>query len=352
MRFGPIEYFQGMRTPNVVPSTLPVLHRWMSRMVVLVFLSGLAPDAEADPSDSKANRPSTCDWSYSATLGLSNDNLPAPSLFVPPDRLDPRSSSFADDDGRTFGIVFEQAVTNEGRGLQLLTSSWYEMLTQDGAQEDPSRDLRADVLNNIVQANLRFDMGSGWSLFVGMGLGVQTVGDLNGIALQSWWHIDGGFGGRPLGWGLQDDYGDMRGSVTIPAVSQGLRIGKRFGDDDGWHARVSVGSSALIAAGRTGMSFGQVDFSGRVGHPRGADFWAGVLVSGGYANDRYLSFAPIEPAALGYEIGISLNLLHKLRVPVSPFITIQSNESGLADTIFTGGFIIGCGPLPWLRPPR
>ncbi len=36
---------------------LPLLHRCMPLVIVLVFLGGLAPDAQADPA-SKANRPS------------------------------------------------------------------------------------------------------------------------------------------------------------------------------------------------------------------------------------------------------------------------------------------------------
>jgi hypothetical protein len=245
-----------------------------------------------------------------------------------------------------------QALTNERRGLQLLTSTWYEMLTQDGAQENPSRDRRADMLNNVLQVNQRLQIGLGWNLFVGMGVGVQTVGDLNGIALQSWWHREGGFGGRWLGYGLQDDYGNTAGSTTMPALSQGVRLGKLVGDDDGWQGRVSLGYSALIALGRTGMSFGQVDFSGRIGHRRVADLWAGVLISGGKTHDGYLSFAPIAHGALGYEIGISFNFLHKIRVPISPFITVQSNGSGLADTTFSTGFIVGPGPWRWVGPPR
>jgi len=343
-----------MRPSSVVSSSLPGLCRWVLRLVVLVLLGGWgwSPDVRAEPLDSKPSRPPTSGWSYSIDVGLSNDNMPAPSAFAPADRLDPRSSSFADDDGRTFGIVLEAAVTNEARGMQFVLSSWYEMLTQDGAQEDPSRDLRADVLNNVLQLDQRFDLAMGWSLFLGTGVGAQTVGDLNGIALQSWWHTEGGFGGRLLGMGLQDDYGDMRGSVTSPVLSQGIRLGRLVGDEDGWHARVSAGASALVALMRTGMSFGQVDLRGRVGHPRGAALWGSVLLSGGGANGPYLSFAPFARGELGYEIGISLNLLHALCIPVSPSVTIQSNGGGLADTIYTIGFIIGRGSLPWVRPPR
>ncbi|HRI70485.1 MAG TPA: hypothetical protein PK156_39910 [Polyangium sp.] len=325
--------------PNLSTSLRPP-----SPISAFLMLGALASDAHAEPPKSG--------WSYVAMAGLSNDNLLAPSLFAPTDRLDPSSSSYADDDGRTFGIVFEQALTNERRGLQFITSSWYEMLTQDGSQEDPSRDLRADMLNNIFQVNQRFDLDLGLSLFVGMGLGVQTVGDLDGIRLQSWWHREGGFGGRWLGYGLQDDYGQMQGSVSAPAASQGVRLGKQFGEDAGWHERVSLGYSALVALGGSGMSFGQVDVMGRVGHPKWVDVWAGVLISGGRANDGYLSFAPITHGALGYELGISLNFLHNLHIPVSPCVMIQSNGSGLADTTFTSAFVFGRGSWPWLRPPR
>ena len=117
---------------------------------------------------------------------MCDDNVFTPFVFAPQDRIDPRSSYYADDDGRTMGLVFEQVLTNERRGLQFLTSSWYEMLTQDGAQEDWRRNRRADVLNTIFQANQRSDLGLGLMLYVGLGLGVQTVGDLNGVALQSW----------------------------------------------------------------------------------------------------------------------------------------------------------------------
>lgn len=324
----------------------------MRRLGVLVVLFGLAPDARAEPSHPASNPSARLGWSYQATLGLSNDNLPAPRLFAPADRLDPSSSSYADDDGRTFGIVFEQVLTNERRGLQFVASSWYEMLTQDGAQEDPSRDLRADVLNNILQVNQRFDLDLGWNLIVGLGVGVQTVGDLDGLALQSWWHREGGFGGRWLGYGLQDDYGDMRGSRTIPAASLGSRLGKQFGEQDGWNARVSLGYAVLLAMGSIGMSVGQVDLSARAGHPRVANGWARMFTSGGKTDGEYLRFAPIAHGAWGYEIGLSLNLLHRLRVPVSPFTAIQSNGSGLADTTFTFGFIVGRGPSAWLGPPR
>ena len=295
---------------------------------------------------------SASSWRYSANLGLANDNFPAADIFVPADRLDPHWPSLADDDGRTMGAVFEQALTNERQGLQIITSSWYEMLTQDGAQERPSRDRRADLLNNILQVNQRFDLGSGWSLFAGLGAGVQTVGDLNGIKLQAWWHRDGGFGGRWLGYGLQDDYGGMRGSVTLPAASLGVRLGNGVGDEERWHVRGSVGYTALVVMGRTGMSVGQADLSGRAGHGKIANVWASIFLSGGSTNDDYLSFAPIEHGAFGYDVGLSLNLLRYLSVPICPYVTVQSNGSGLGDSTYTIGFLIGNGSSPWLRPPR
>lgn len=324
----------------------------LSGMLGFLIVCGFSPDAQADPVPAKPVAPKTCDWSYSAFLGFSNDNLLLPSVFAPKDRIDPGSPYYADDDGRTMGLVFEQVLTNERRGLQFLTSSWYEMLTQDGAQEDWRRNRRADVLNNILQANQRFDLGSGLSLYVGLGLGVQTVGDLNGVALQSWWHTEAGFGGRPLGWGLQNNYGDIQGSQTAPAMSQGARLGKLFGAEDKWHARVSLDYSVLVAMSRIGMSYGQVGLRGRVRHPQWADFFGGLFISGGSASDQYLSFAPIDPGALGYEVGFSLNMLHKVRVPVALSFMIQSNGSGLADTTFTLGFLFARGPLAWLGPPR
>ncbi len=335
------------KPPRMSPNPRPI-----PLLIASVFLVGLAPNAYAEPSRTPPERPSKANWSYMANLGFSNDNLPGPQWFAPADRLDPRSAAYADDDGRTFGLVFEHALTNERRGLQFVVSSWYEMLTQDGAQEDVSRDRRADVLNNIVQVNQRFDLGSGFSAFVGMGVGVQTVGDLGGIRLQSWWHREGGFGGRLLDEGLQNDYGDMRGSVTVPAMSPGVRLGKRFGREDGWNARAALGFSALVAMGGSGLSFALVDLNARAGHPNVADVWAGVFLSGGNTNDDYLRFAPIGHGALGYEIGLALHPLHNLHVPVSPYITIQSNGSGLADTTFTVGFLICRGAWPWLRPPR
>lgn len=317
------------------------------------MLGAWTSEAQAEPSPVRPASSSPSGWSYFlANLGLSNDNLPAPSVFAPQDRLDPRSSSYADDDGRTYGAVFELAFTNERRGLQIISSNWYEMLTQDGAQENPSKDLRADVLNNILQVNQRFDLGMGWSLFAGMGAGLQTVGNLNGIKLQAWWHKEGGFGGRWLGYGLQDDYGDMHGSVSMPALSPGCRFGKQFGWENGWHARGSFGYSALLTMGKTGMSMAQVDLAVRGGHPKIVDAWAGVFISGGNTNDDYLSFAPIAHGAVGYEIGLALNMLHSIRIPLSPYITIQSNGSGLADTTFTIGLLLGRGAWPWLRPPR
>lgn len=344
-----IEYLQTTMTHHA-PSPRP--HRWLPHFAALAAIGGFTLDAQADSSPPKSNHSSSCDWSYIATLGFSNDNLLPPGLFVPTDRLDPRSSSYADDDGRTFGLVFEQAFTNKRTGLQFVTSTWYEMLTQDGAQENWSRDLRADVLNNIVQANQRFDLGLGWNVFIGMGVGIQTVGDLDGLSVQTWWHENAGFGGRLLGEGLQDDYGNMQGSVTMPALSQGVRLGKLFGAENSWHARVALDFNAFMALGRTGMSFGRVNLGGRTSHPKVADLWAGGFISGANTNDRYLDFAPIAHGVLGYEIGASLNLLHKLRVPVSPFLTIQSNGSGLADTTFMVGFLVGRGALPWLGPPR
>jgi hypothetical protein len=327
-------------------------HLWLWRWLAVGVFAAFVPDARADPAPAKVVRSQPCVWSYSATLGFSNDNLLAPSVFAPKDRIDPGSPYFADDDGRTFGLVFEQVLTNERRGLQFLTSSWYEMLTQDGAQEDPRRNLRADMLNNIVQANQRFDLGWGLQLTLGLGVGVQTVGDLNGIALQSWWHTDGGFGGRPLGWGLQDNYGDMQGSRTVPAISQGVRLGKLFGPKDNWHATLALDYSLLMALGGIGMSFGQAGLRGRAGHAQVVQVWAGVFTSGGTTNNGYLRFAPIAQGLLGYEIGLSLDMLRKVRVPVSTTVSIQSNGSGFADTTFTIGFILGSGALAWVRPPR
>jgi len=333
-----------MTAPSIVPPNPPAFQCCLPPVIALVLL--LARDAEA------SDRTSPPSWRYSANFGLSNDNFPAAQIFVPAERLDPYAPSLADDDGRTMGAVFEQALTNERQGLQIITSTWYEMLTQDGAQEKPWQDRRADVLNNILQVNGRFDLGRGWSVFAGIGAGLQTVGNLNGRALQQWRYREGGFGGRQLGHGLQDDYGEMRGSMTLPAASIGVRLGKRAGDDERWHVLGSGGYSALIAMGRTGMSVGQLDLSGRAGHGKIADLWASVFLSGGYINDNYLSFAPIEHGAFGYDVGVSLNLLRNFRVPICPYVTVQSNGSGLADTTYTIGFMIGHVTLVWLRPPR
>lgn len=338
-----------MLKPNVRLRKMHATSLAWACWVITAFVT-FGADAKADPAPAKSTSPKTCAWSYSATLGFSNDNLLAPTVFAPKDRIDPDDSFFADDDGRTFGLVFEQVLTNERRGLQFLTSSWYEMLTQDGAQEEPWRNLRADVLNTIFQVNQRFDVGFGLNLYLGFGLGVQTTGDLNGIALQSWWHTDGGFGGRPLGLGLQNNYGDIQGSRTVPAITQAMRLGKLFGPKDKWHASLSADYSILLALGGIGMSFGQVGIRGRAGHPHIVQVWAALFTSGGTTNNGYLRFAPIAQWMLGYEIGLSLDMLRKVRVPVSTTVSIQSNGSGLADTTFTIGFVLGPGSQAWIGP--
>ena len=307
-------------------------------------------DPKAKPDEKPKAKPRHR-FGYSSSIGLGNDNLPF-SQIVPQGRRDPRSPQYADDDGRTFNASFDQAFTDEERGLQLTTSSAYEMLTQDGSQEDPSRNLRADVLNNIVQINRRVELSSGLAFYYGAGVGTQTVGDLNGVGLQNWFHTSGGMGGRLLGRGLQDNYGGMRGSATSPAFSLGVRLDAATRNQGGWNAGVSMSATALAGTGAHGMSAAQLGVGAHVGKDDVADLSASAFVSGGQANGDYLRFAPLAHAAVGYEVALHINLLKKLGVPVRPYVMLQSNGGGFADTTYTIGFVIGGGALSWLKPPR
>jgi hypothetical protein len=330
----------------------PAAPEQLQQIALLNLQRMLEEDGDKDKPKPKPKPKPKDGWSYSSDLGLANDNLPLVGL-VPQNRRDPyEPSKYADDDGRTMGLAFEQSFTNEQRGLQVSTFSQYEMITQDGAMEDPTRNRRADLLNNIVQLNKRYELGGGVTFFAGLGAGAQTVGNLNGVGLQNWFHHNGGFGGRFLGQGLQDNYGGMTGSVTSPALSGGVGVRASTGDEDGWHANLGASVTGLAGLGNRGMSSMQAGITAQGGNNRIAQVEAGVFASAGHANGSYLAFAPLEHPSIGYEVKVQMDVLHRIGVPVSPYVMVQSNGAGFGDTTFTIGFVIGGSHSAWLRPPR
>ncbi|CAN5186527.1 hypothetical protein BH11MYX1_BH11MYX1_05440 [soil metagenome] len=288
----------------------------------------------------------------SSEVGLANDSLPFAGALLAPDRRDPKSPNFADDDGRTMSASATTTFTSEGTNRQVVVANQYEMLTEDGAQEDPLHHRRrADVLTNLVQFNVRHEVGPGLQFYGGIGVGAQTVGDLGGAQLQEWFHTNGGFGGRHLGQGLQDDYG-RGGSTAGPAVSGGFGVRYGAGDPAGLSASVGANVEGIASFSPDGMSTAQATVSGRVAYNN----IASLEISGTYSiagpNSNYLKFAPIGAGALGASVRLQIDALRLAGIAASPFLMIQTNGAGFADTQYTIGVVIGSGSTPWLAPPK
>jgi hypothetical protein len=289
---------------------------------------------------------------YSMDVGLANDNLPFAQTLVQGDRRDPRDGNFADDDGRTMSVSATQALTSPATNQQLVFSTQYEMLTQDGAQEDPlHNNRRADVLTNLLQYNQRFEVSPGMHFYVGLGAGVQTVGDIGGMQLQDWFHASGGMGGRRLGQGLQDNFGGA-GSTTMPAVSGGFGISARTENDQGWFAEGSASLTGTAALGSQGLSSAQANVGGSAGMRDVFSVSGAASLGLASPNGSNLRFAPVGEAMMGGQVRLQIDALRKLGIAVSPYVMLQSNSGGFADTQYTIGFVIGGGSAAWLTPPK
>jgi hypothetical protein len=279
------------------------------------------------------------------------------NTLVQPDRRDPNGGNqlggLSDDDGRTMSFNATQALTSEATNQQLVFATHYEMLTQDGAQEDRSKNRRADLLTNILQYNQRFDLGSGVQFYAGVGAGIQTSGDIGGLQLQEWFHTElgKGFGGRTQAGGLQNNFA-TEGSQTAPAFSAGVGITAQTRNEQGWFAEGSAQLSGVAGLGSQGASSAQFGVGAKAGLENVFSLSAGAQYSLTAANGSYLQFAPIGEAQLGGTVRLQIDALKLLGIPVSPFVMYQNNSGGYADTQYTIGFVIGTGSGAWLAPPK
>lgn len=288
----------------------------------------------------------------SAEISGGNDNLPAPlaGALAPPDRLGPRGT-LADDDGRTFSS--SSALTATAGSSQVVVARTYDVLTQDGALEDRTRDARTDLTSTIVQMNQRGELGPGVVLVTGLSMGAQTVGPQGGQDLQSWFHASTPFGGRFVGdgprGGLQDRYTTPT-TITTPVV--GGAVGVEASTKQG-AATFTAGASlhGTLALGPEGLSSAQAGLHAsvaveNVGRVTASGFVASA--TGGPA----LSFAPLQPATLGWELRAQIDALRAAGIPVSAVVAVGSNSGGLGDTTYRLGFIVGDATTPWLDPRR
>jgi hypothetical protein len=89
-------------------------------------------------------------------------------------------------------------------------------------------------------------------------------------------------GGRWEGWGLQDNYGELKDrSVTSPALSLGAGIETSTHGNSAWQAGASASVEGVAGMGSHGMSALELKAGGRVGYAGVADVEANVTSSVG-----------------------------------------------------------------------
>jgi len=122
------------------------------------------------------------------TVEFSNDNVTKDlvRMLVPAKDRDVGYPEHADDDGQTFGAAIQQTYTDSESGRQLTVIADYNMLTEQGATSNPKlHNRRVDVLDLVARLNRKTAIAPGTVLITGMGRGVQVLGDLGGLDLQS-----------------------------------------------------------------------------------------------------------------------------------------------------------------------
>jgi hypothetical protein len=290
---------------------------------------------------------------YAGELGFANDNLPCAKFLMPEDRTVPDGygNACGDDDGRTMSASSTHTLTSPTTDQQLLYAMQFEMLTQDGSQENPSLDARADVLTHLAQYNERHELAPGVHGYNGFGVGLQSVGDLQGIQPQIMFHEFGGMGGRLPETGLQDQY-TMNGASTAPVVSGGLGIGAEARSPGGWYAQALASAGGTLALGPEGLSSAEfgVQLTGGLDDVASLTAAAHYGISGSPGDA--LDFAELGQGMFGGSLRLQIDALHQLGIPVSPFVEYQANSAGFGDTQYEIGLVFNSGSSPWLRPAR
>ena len=310
--------------------------------------AALAADTPWQP----ASRPATRKKIESATtFEFSNDNLNKGlvRVLVPAKDRDVRYPEYADDDGQTFGAAIQQTFTDSESGRQLTVIAEYNMLTEQGATSNPRlHNRRVDVLDVVAQLNRKTPIAPGTVLITGIGGGVQVLGDLGGLELQSWFHEKGGMGGRSVRGGLQNQY-TVPNLRVAPVVTLGAGIEWNgsagpvdFKAQASVQANLSPGTALSSVRGKVG---GEVSLRGIA--TLEANMTAGAAIARGEA----LGFIRPNKLDIGYEARLRLDVLEKKGFPLKPFVAVQRGGP-MGDTTYSLGFTVGTGSLPWLNPRR
>lgn len=168
-------------------------------------------------------------------------------LGIVPDRHRQPGTDHGDDNGWTAEVRLDAVRTQGDR--QNVTSGRFSMVTERGSW-NPSPDYggyRTDIGEFAHQWNFRDKVDSRTDFVYGAGIGVQSVGELNGRQAQEWFHGVWPNGGR-IGaeQGLQQNY--LTSSPTFaPMVTGGA--GFRYQLDDQWLAKTSVEGALPLGPG-------------------------------------------------------------------------------------------------------
>lgn len=168
-------------------------------------------------------------------------------LGIVPEKHQTPGTNNGDDNGWTAEIRLD-AIRTEGNE-QTVTSGRFAMVTERGSWNPPPGygGFRTDIGEFAHQWNFRENLDSRTDFVYGAGLGIQSVGDLNGRQGQEWFHGVWPRGGRVgAEEGLQTNYSTAHPTLA-PMVTGGA--GFRYRLDDEWLAKTSVEGALPVGPG-------------------------------------------------------------------------------------------------------
>jgi len=244
-----------------------------------------------------------------------------------------------DDDGWTAELG-ARATRTEG-DQQWTGGLRYSILSERGSrgQSPEYSGKRVDLGEITLQKNERSTGPDGTQTYLGVGGGLQMVGNLGGRGVQEWFHKEGGLGGR-TGSALQQNYTQDQPTV-VPIVTGGWGQLKPTAIQD-LHLRTSL--SGALALGR-GMSSLQGELALQYKPSSRWEVAAGVTASGVYSNHQAMDFIQSNGVRSGAFVESSLQV-----VPgVKAFARVQ-NHGVQAEPVYNIGISVGGGDSPWLIP--
>jgi hypothetical protein len=276
------------------------------------------------------------------SFGFSQTNDSLPSYLeglAGRDEMRP-DGSHTDDDGWTAELRFD--VTRTRGNTQEVGTLRYSMLTEkDAWAPGPGYGgRRADLGEVAFQRNTRRAVNDRLDVVTGIGGGLQASGDLGGLGVQEWWHINGGFGGR-TGDALQRNYSTSDVDFA-PLVTGGIGADLRLNNSGTVTLRSSVQGNLALGPG---ISSARSELGLEVQPRDWLTVEAGAKLDAVYASSNAYHFADLNGVRPGYYAQAQARVFSG----VQAFARVE--DGGFRDEpVYTVGFRVGLGARPWLDP--